>query len=137
MADACTGVPLPILRDMVRPRVGLLGKSRFMPSVSDVVDWIDAYQRKFKVTVGEPLGFREEKFYDRNGRLLRGKTFSEPKTKEEREDHAAKLDALSASIQRAVRETQRANPIQIHDPKGLVASLDELDAMRPESMKNG
>jgi hypothetical protein len=140
MAEACTGVPLPVLRDMVRPKVGLLGKKHWMPSVSDVVEWIEDYQRKFKVTVGEPLSFREEKFYDRNGKLIEGKTFIEPQTKEDRARHAAKLDALSATIRASVRAAQRANPnriepVQVHDPAALMASLENLDAMRAETMR--
>jgi hypothetical protein len=134
MAEACTHVPLPILREMVRPKTGLLGQSKWLPAVGDVVDWIEAYQRKFKVTTGEPLSFREEKFYDRDGKLIEGKTWVEPQTKEGREAHAKRLDALSASIRAATRATQRANSklevLQVHDTGALLEALNNLEAMR-------
>lgn len=146
LADACTGVPLPILREMVRPKVGLLGKSRWLPSVSDVVDWIEGYQRKFKVTVGEPLApLHKEKFYDRNGKLIPGKTFTEPLTKEEREAHADRLNALSAAIRRATNATQAPfRAVVVQDSctkeerdKMLLDSLNNLKMYREENAQNG
>lgn len=141
MAEACTGVPLPVLREMVRPKGGLLGKSRWLPSVSDVADWIDGYQRKFKVTTGEPLTpVQKEKFYDRNGRLISGKTFSEPLTKAEREAHADKLTALARTIRSTAKATQRASRgwekglQQVHDGDALMKALNILE-ISPSSQR--
>jgi hypothetical protein len=146
LADACTGVPLPILREMVRPKVGLLGKSRWLPSVSEVVDWIEGYQRKFKVTAGEPLTpVHEEKFYDRNGKLIPGKKFTEPVTKEEREAHADRLNALSAAIRGATKAAQAPfKAVTVQDSctkeerdKMLMDSLHNLEMHREENAQNG
>jgi hypothetical protein len=140
MAEACTGVPLPVLRDMVRPKTGLLGKGRWMPSVSDVNDWIDAYQRKYQVTTGEPLAFREERFFDRNGRVIEGKTFSEPQTPEQRAAHAAMLDDLSSTLRATAEATKRSSPplpawvaSEEEAIAGRAKGLAYLDSMRTQS----
>jgi hypothetical protein len=142
MAETCTGVPLPVLREMVRPKTGLLGKSRWMPSVSDVGDWIDAYQRKFQVTAGEPLTFREERFFDCHGRVIEGKTFSEPLTPEERLEHASRLEELSSTLRAAAEATKRASPplpawvaSEEEARDGRAKGMASLDSMRIPSMQ--
>jgi hypothetical protein len=140
MAEACTGVPLPVLREMVRPKTGLLGKSRWMPSVSDVSDWIEGYQRKFSVTSGEPLTFRKERFFDRNGRVIEGKTFSEPLTPGERAEHASRLEELSLTLRAAADAARRASPplpawvaSEEDAIEGRAKGLAYLDSMRSPS----
>jgi hypothetical protein len=143
MAETCTGVPLPVLREMVRPKTGLLGKSRWMPSVSDVGDWIDGYQRKFKVTAGEGLTFREEKFFDRHGREIKGKTFCEPLTPAQRAEHAAMLDELSMTIRATAQAAKRASgpplPAWVASEEeaqnGRAKGLAYLHSMRAPSMQ--
>jgi hypothetical protein len=143
MAEACTGVPLPVLRDMVRPKTGLLGKSRWMPSVSDVSDWIDGYQRKYQVTTGEPLAFREERFFDRNGRVIEGKTFSEPQTPEQRAEHAAMLDDLSSTLRAAAEAAKRGSGPSLpawvaseeEAKEGRARGLAYLDSMRSPAVQ--
>lgn len=140
LIEVCTGVPLPALEAMAHPRTGLTRRLKWLPSVNEVMDFLEGWQRKFSVTEGAPLQPEyKEKFYDRNGRELKGHVYQEPITPEERAAHADKLAALANTLREAARSTQRASsklepPKQIQDPKALMASLANLEATKGEKI---
>jgi len=142
--DVLTGIPVPTLEAMMDPRTGLTRRLKWLPSISEVMDFIENWDRRFKVVAGEPLSFGEEKFYDRNGRLRADHTF-EPPSPQVRERNMAKLDRLSKIIKETAEAVQRASP-QLIQPvqyagheldKMRLDALDYLEAMRSaESMRN-
>lgn len=141
LIEICTGIPLATLEAMVHPKTGLTRRLKWLPSLSEVQEFFEKRNRQFSVTAGAPLNpIHHDKFYDRNGKLIPGKKFTEPVTKEEREAHADMLTDLASEIRKAFRATQRAaggsNGFpQVHEPEKLTAALEALEASQPLSMR--
>jgi hypothetical protein len=116
LIEACTGVPIWALQEAKK---GLIYKSKWLPSVSEVVDFLDKCvnpERKFAATQTPPLNpHTEDKFYDENGRLIRvGKV--KDLSPEERAAQAQRMAETAELLRKTTKATQRASmPAWQHD----------------------
>ena len=129
MIEACTGVPVWALQEAKR---GLIYKSKWLPSVSEVVDFLDKCvnpERKFAATVAPPLNpHTEDKFYDENGRLIRiGKV--RDLGPDERAAQARRMAETVDLIRKATKASQRASLPAWQEDGGDRSHLLETDLM--------
>jgi hypothetical protein len=93
LVSVCEGVDLDVLKAMVNPHGGVIATCRFLPSIAEVLEWLD---RKMSMRQRELEGYRTE---------LRAKTrAAEPEVPKEVRDRLVKLlDDCAAGIREKAR----------------------------------
>jgi hypothetical protein len=113
--------PASIVSLVADPRIGVVAKARWLPSPAEVREFCERL-----------LGQKAEALAWEQAKAAPPPEPQDPE--DERERNADMLRQLSHSIREAAKATQRANSKlevrQVHDPKVLLDSLDNLDEMR-------